>query len=491
MGKMSVLLTTEGTYPYYTGGVSTWCHQLITNLNQIEYILLSVIDSPLAVQRYRLPGNVKEFITIPLWGTVEPSEHLNWILFSSIFMSKLSTNETIVEKEFLPIFSEVVEEIISVEKNPKRFGENLLKMYKYFKKYDYYKTLKSKKVYEFYVEKILRNLGNNDYFFGRDSLIPTFYELGESLGWFFRFFNITNTYVPITDITHSSAAGFCGIPNVISKLLYKTPYLLTEHGIYLREQYLSPYRRKMPYFLRNFFSSLVESVVRLNYEYADMVCPVCHYNSRWEKRLGVPHTKIKVLYNGVDPKVFEPKGLKDNKTIVAVARIDPLKDIENFIYAAYLILKTIPDVNFEVYGAISDKEYYKECLKLRDSLGLKGKLEFKGHIEPGEVYHKGDIIVLSSISEAFPYSVIEAMMCGKPIIATDVGGVSEALGSCGIVVSPRNSKELADGCITLLNDKDLRKELGKRSYERAKNLFNIENFTHAYLKVYEELIFRS
>ncbi|MFA6809306.1 MAG: glycosyltransferase, partial [Eubacteriales bacterium] len=96
---------------------------------------------------------------------------------------------------------------------------------------------------------------------------------------------------------------------------------------------------------------------------------------------------------------------------------------------------------------------------------------------------------LSSISEAFPYSVVEAMMVGKAIVATDVGGVSEALGECGLVVTPGQYKELADALITLLQDADLRRVLGEKANKRALELFTLDRFTRMHLKVYRKLYF--
>ena len=490
MKKMSVLLTTEGTYPHQAGGVSTWCHKLISDLNKIDYSLMCIVDSPMAAYKFELPSNVKALITIPLWGTMEPSEHLSWRTFSSIFLSKIKTTETVIKEDFIPIFSDVIEDILRIQKNPKKFGENLLKMYNYFRIYDYGDTMKSNFVYMFYKEKILQNLESDSYFFNKDKIVPTIYELEQSLGWFFRFFNVINTCVPKTDITHSSAAGFCGIPCVIAKQCYGSRFLLTEHGVYIREQYLSADRRKMLPFLKNFFVSLTESIVRLNYEYADLICPVCDYNARWEKEFGVAPDKIQVIYNGVSSKAFNVDSSEsNNQRIVAVARIDRLKDIKNFIQAAKYILDAVPQTSFAVYGGESDEEYYKECVKLRNSLGLKEKFIFHGHVNDLEkAYHDGAIVVLPSISEGFPFSIVEAMMCGKAIVATDVGGVSEALKTAGIIVVPGDSKELADACISLIKDPDLRKRLGIKARQRAEIYFSMERFTELYLGAYDEVL---
>jgi len=487
--RLTILLTTEGTYPFNAGGVSTWCHKLIGEMKEVDFSVISVIDSPFAVQNFTLPENVKNFISIPLWGTMDSSEHLNWIPFSNIFMAKMQTNEKIIKNEFIPIFSKILDEILGISKNSYDFGINLTKMYEYFRKYDYEKTMKAECIYSYYKTKIIKGIDNCDFFYSKSKIIPMIQEIEESLGLIYRFFNITNTTIPEVNITHSSAAGFCGIPNVIAKILHGTPYLLTEHGVYMREQFLWTNRADMSLFMKNFMLSLVEAVVRLNYAYADLICPVCAYNTRWEKKFGVEDNKINVIYNGVDPAVFVPEELEEEKRkIIAIARIDPLKDIKNFINAARIILDELPELKFGVYGGASDKKYFNECLHLRDSLGLKEKFEFYGYFEkPEKAYHAGDIIVLPSVSEGFPYSVIEAMMCKKAVVATDVGGVREAIGTCGLVVPPRNPKELANACIWLMRNEESRKRISEAAREKASRIFSIENFLNEYRKAYESL----
>ncbi len=67
-GKFTVLKTTEGTYPFHGGGVSTWCDVLLQNLPDIDFKLMAVMMNPFLRQRYDLPDNVVELIGTPLWG---------------------------------------------------------------------------------------------------------------------------------------------------------------------------------------------------------------------------------------------------------------------------------------------------------------------------------------------------------------------------------------------------------------------------------------
>jgi len=77
------------------------------------------------------------------------------------------------------------------------------------------------------------------------------------------------------------------------------------------------------------------------------------------------------------------------------------------------------------------------------------------------------VVALTSISEGFPYTVVEAMACGRTVVCTDVGGVSEAVGDAGIVVPPRDIAAVADGCLRLLEDDDLRHDLAAKARTRV------------------------
>jgi polysaccharide biosynthesis protein PelF len=92
--------------------------------------------------------------------------------------------------------------------------------------------------------------------------------------------------------------------------------------------------------------------------------------------------------------------------------------------------------------------------------------------------------VLSSISEGLPFTVIEAMACGRPNVGTDVGGVAEAIGDTGLVVPPRRPAEFAQACVTLLTDHDRRHALGKAARERALELFTIGRAVDTFDEIY-------
>jgi polysaccharide biosynthesis protein PelF len=488
--KIKVMMTTEGTYPFHHGGASTWCDILVNNLNDnFDFVVYSIIMNPFVTQKFGLPDNT-ELIKVPLWGTEEPSEHLG-TSFSKIYNSRRKTVDKVIRDSFIPLFIDLIEEIISYEKNPIKFGNTLLGLYKYFQEYEYKKSFKSEITWKVYKDFILRYSSNIE----NRIAPPGVYSTIQSLGWIYRFMTILNTPIPKVDVTHSAAAAFCGIPCVLSKLENNTPFMLTEHGVYLREQYLSLSQRGYNSFLNTFLIRMIHSVVNLNYAYADQISPVCDYNTRWERRFGVESKKIQVIYNGVDKDVFVPKPSSHkrvNPTIVSVARIDPVKDIISLIKAADIVKKQIPDVKFVVYGSVTVPDYYDECLKIKNELNMNDTFIFAGHTnDVAAAYLSGDIIALSSITEAFPYSVVEAMLVGKPVIATDVGGIKEALGDTGILVSPRKPEEMAKGIINLLKSPELRATLSEEARERALNYFTLKTVQELHHKSYMKLALKS
>ncbi len=487
-GRIRVMLSTEGTYPFHQGGVSTWCNVLVEKLPNIDYVIYSIIMNPFVTQKFSLPDNAS-LIKVPLWGTEEPSEHLT-TPFSKVYTAKRYTDSKVIQREFIPLFKELIEEIVSIDKNPLKFGNVLFEIHKYLRDYDYKNSFKSEMAWKVFKSTVLEHSADS-----RNKLaMPSVFDLTQSLGWIYRFLVILNTPLPRVDVSHSAAAAFCGIPCVLAKLENKTPFLLTEHGVYLREQYLSLSRRGYSSYLNTFLIRLIHSVAGLNYAMADQVSPVCAYNTRWERIFGVEAHRIQVIYNGVDKDIFSPSRDYHNSphpTVVAVARVDPVKDLVTLIRCAAIVRDRIPDVRFIVYGSVTVPEYYEECLVLRKELDLEETFIFAGHTDDvPSAYRSGDVIALTSVTEAFPYSVVEAMMTGKPVVATDVGGVREAIGDCGLVVKPRRPEEFARALIMLLEDPALRVSLGKEARERALNHFTIERALELYLNSYRRLAAR-
>jgi glycosyltransferase involved in cell wall biosynthesis len=488
---LTVLLTTEGTYPYAPGGVSTWCDALLRNTPDVQYTLLPIMMNPHMEARFDPPANVRNLINVPLWGIEEPSEFSVDGSFADLYERKRRTTEEEVETTFVPIFRAFLESVNSGS-DPAAFGRVLVRMEDYFARFDYGATMKSRPVWTAFTADMQAFSARAASALPpqlRKHQAPSLFDLTECLRWLYRFLIVLTVRVPDVGVTHTTAAAFCGIPCITAKVRRGTPMILTEHGVYLREQNLFLSRFRRLFFCKQFLLNLISAVVRANYFHADVVAPVCHYNTRWELAQGTPQHKIRVIYNGVDPELFSA-GARRGRTphVIATARIDPLKDIETFLHVAARVRESHRDVRFTIFGSIGDRPYFEKCLALRRELALEDVVAM-GSVADDVVdaYRDADVVLLTSISEAFPYSVIEAMACERAVVASDVGGVGEALEECGTLVRPRDVEGFANAVRELLDDAPLRARMGRRARARVLEEFRLDGSIAAYLELYRRM----
>ena len=480
--RLKVVLTTEGTYPYYRGGVSTWADILIKRLDDVKFNVLAIMMHPYITINFQLPENVTELINVPLWGTEEPTEYISGLTFSEIFSRKLKTHDKIIE-QVTEIIRKITLAIYSRNPDLSATGAQLLQLHDIFLEYDYRTVFRSRHLWEVFYQTIL------DFYKDREEK-PSIYDVVESLRWIYRFFISLLSPLRQADVYHSSAAAFCGLPCIIAKLKQGSRFLLTEHGVYVREQYLFASRERMPERTKEFFQGLIRLVSKLNYFYADQVSPVCAHNKRWEIKFGTPEQKIKVIHNGIDTEHFRRMNVeRTNKpTAVMVARVDHLKDIETFIQTCSLVRKKIPDVLFKVYGPVVEKDYFEKCKALVAELSLNRNFVFEGLSYTPEIsYNEGDVVVLTSISEAFPFAVLEAMACEKVVISSDVGGTREVLEGNGFIIKPRDHKSFAETIIYVLEHPAEAAGIGLEARQRVLSGFRIDDMVTHYRETYHEM----
>ena len=456
-------------------------------MNGVRYTVLAVVMNPYVSPQYALPPSVERVISVPLWGTQDPSEHRADLPFSQIFAKKQRTTPQAVSEFFMPLFADLIAALQRPEPEPEAFGQIMLGMYRLFQVYDYEMSFKSPEAWHHFRASLLAAAA------ARRWPTPTLFDMVQALGWVYRFLTVLNAPLPPVDLVHSSAAAFCGLAAIVAKLQHRTPFLLTEHGVYLREQYLAIGRSDMGAFARSFLLNLVRTVVVANLFHADELAPVCHFNARWERVLGADPHRIRPVYNGVSPEVFSLGPVERGQEagpvrIVSVARMDPNKDIATFLRAAAIVHRAQPRVSFHVYGAISVPDYHERMRRLRQELGLTQVVTFHDHSDNvADVYQQADVLVQSSVTEAFPYSVIEGMMTGRLVVATDVGGTAEALGDTGILVPAREPERLAQALLRAIGDPALRAQYGENARRRALELFTISRTIGEFTEVYRRL----
>ena len=193
--------------------------------------------------------------------------------------------------------------------------------------------------------------------------------------------------------------------------------------------------------------------------------------------LGYQSSSIRVIPNGIDIDRFLPvpaarariRGewglLVDAIAVGIVGRLDPMKDHETFFKAAKLVAEALPAARFIVVGGGNDN-FRAGLQRLVSELGLSNHVVWAGaRRDMPEVYSALDVAIsASAFGEGFSNAIGEAMACGVPCVATDVGDAADIMGDCGRLVPPRDADRLAAAIVATIGSD--RPVIGRRSRER-------------------------
>jgi polysaccharide biosynthesis protein PelF len=479
-----VLLLSEGSYPFCQGGVATWCDMLVNDLPDVEFMLLSIIGDPRLRPQYALPENVVLCQPFPIWGLREARELREDLALSELMRPRASAAEETLGQLIWALLGELFG-----PGDAGRFAQSLHALYLAFQAYDFDTALRSRAVWERFVRAARELFPPAAAASGYAEAHCTLGEVADAQSLLYHWLMPLARPLPRADVAHAVSAGLCSMVGVMARLEYGTPLLLTEHGVYLRERYLAENEVREELFGKLFRTRFARLVTQASYLHADQISPGSNYNQRWEARNGALPARLRTIYNGVDPASMRPgPGRSDDAPVVVwVGRITPIKDLETMIRAAALVHSSRPAVRFRIFGVPprGSEGYLVVCERLCEELGLHEALSFCGFAPSAEAaFNGGDIAALSSISEGFPYSVVEAMLCARPVVATAVGGVPEALSGCGITVEPRNPMAMADAIVSLVDDSALRTALGEAARTRASQAFNLAQCSESYRASY-------
>lgn len=267
---------------------------------------------------------------------------------------------------------------------------------------------------------------------------------------------------------HNFSANFWG---TIAAVLCRVPVIFrTEHNVVIKEESLLKKIKYLINYTLGYFQKKIISVsekVKFSHIENDFLFP----------------NKYITVYNGIDPGVFEQNQVGRNifgefninesySVVLKIASLTIQKGHEYFLKAAKLVLNRYSEVVFMIVGD-GPRRHEVECFT--DELGIKKNIIFTGVREDiPALLGLSDIFVLSSLWEGFPITILEAMAASKPIVATDVGGNSEAIidGITGFLVPPKDEKSLAESILYLLRNKNIAKEMGEKGRDRFEREFS-------------------
>ena len=235
--------------------------------------------------------------------------------------------------------------------------------------------------------------------------------------------------------------------------------------------------------------------------FSDRVVPVSqsmisNLNYKW-----IDKKKIKVIQNAVDPKEYsaeadfknvrERYGVKWDELLLAViGRLSLEKGHKFLIDSLPAIQKELPKLKVMFIGEGALKENCQQRVK---DLDLVERVIFTGYQNDlGPFYQGIDLLVLPSLSEGMPNVALEAMLFGKPVVATRVGGVPEVVldGKTGILVDRANSQQLAHAIIKMFQNPDLLRSWGMAGRERVLKDFNPAQRVKKIAALYEDVLTR-
>lgn len=329
-----------------------------------------------------------------------------------------------------------------------------------------------------------------------------------SLDWY------TGARLGAVDLCHAANAGTAALPGLLAQRFFGVPLLVTEYGVQLRAHYLEGGIKRSP--VRALLAALYGRLAAEVYGQAAVITPGDTHARRWQQKCGADRAKLRTVYPGMEAERFAAVGDRadagapdagDPDMLVWVGRVEPAKDLISLLHAFAEIRREEPGARLRIVGAAAEgfdgAPYLAHCRALAAQLFPDGPAEahavgskpvtfaeIGGPEAPelADTYAGGAVVVLSSVLEGFPVSLVEAMLCGRATVSTDVGAVVEVIGGTGLVVPPRNPRALADACLALLRDPARRDRLGAAARARALELFTVEQNVTAFHHIYLDLI---
>ncbi len=492
-----VALLLEGTYPYIRGGVSSWVHQIISNIPEVTFslIFLGGSRSDYGEARYELPENVIHLETHYLseaWtlGKAKPKAGNKKAFLDSERLHDYFRDPT------TGLGAELLNRVLT------GLGE---------------KGGISREDFLF-SDASWEQISNSYKSFCTDpSFVDYFWTVRIMHAPLFMLRDITKT-APPARVYHSISTGYAGLQGVFLSRRYKRPYILSEHGIYTKERKIDLAQADWIQdaeeifgggldddvgYIRRMWIRFFEGIGRLTYDAADPIVALYEGNRQRQIQDGAEASRTMIVPNGINLERFEPLQAKRPPGVPhilgLIGRVVPIKDIKNFIRAMRTVADRLPDAEGWIIGPEDEDEAYaKECHDLVRGLNLDEKVKFLGFQNVADILPQLGLMILSSISEALPLVVVEGYASGLPAVVTDVGSCSELigggqpedkeLGRAGRVVPISDPVALGNAALELLTNPEEWKSAQTAAIARVRRYYAQPDMIGRYREIYKKAI---
>lgn len=420
-----VILLLEGTYPMVRGGVSSWVDQLIRGLPQLRFALVFLGGRPehYAGILFDCPANVV---------------HLE----CHYLMDDLPTLHAIKARKGRESTFKSVRELHETLRNPAVNDQNralcdvarMLGQRGGLSQEDF---LHSQAAWQHIVDHYLENVSE-------PSFIDYFWSVRNIHAPLFLLARIAHG-LPRGRCLHAISTGYAGFLGALAHHIHGLPLLVTEHGIYTKERQIDLLEAKWiktssdalshgfqidTGYIRQMWIRFFQGLGRMTYACASQITTLHEGNRQRQLQDGAPESRTRLIPNGIQIERFAPlraATARNQQPIVALlGRVTPIKDIKTFIRAMRQLISLVPTAQGWIVGPDSeDPVYAQECRDLVIQLGLENNVLFLGFQRTEEILAQARLVVLTSISEAQPLVVLEAMAAGVPVVCSDVGACRE------------------------------------------------------------------
>lgn len=303
--------------------------------------------------------------------------------------------------------------------------------------------------------------------------------------------DVVHTWMYHADVLGGLAARLAGVRALCWGLHSGDTYLL--------QQYID--NGDMPIRLQRTRLWMIQASGALSSRIPKKILSCAQSTANVHEAYGYDGKKIVVIPNGFDTLRFVPDlnaystvrrelGLPEDTPIIGqLGRFHPQKNHGGFLEAASRIRRSRPDTHFLLAGAGVDADNAELQRKIQ-TLGLAGNTHLLGNrTDVPRLMAALDVLLVPSVSEAFPLVIGEAMACGTPCVVTDVGDSAEMVGEAGRVAKQGDIEGLARGVLDILSlSGEERQELGEKARKRIRAKYSIKSIARRHEELYESLV---
>ena len=460
-----IMLLLEGTFPYVSGGVSSWVNQIIRGFPEYSFgiCFLGSRREDYGDMRYQLPANVVHLECHYIHDMQDAPKPAAQAGDRATFDTMSEFHSAVRSGDRCPAAAIKARELFA----------RLLPELGPGGKLDEGAFLHSRAAWEYTTAQYRE-------FCTDPSFVDYFWTIRIMHAPIWRMVRVAKNLIPAR-CYHSISTGYAGFLGAILKAQTAKPLLLSEHGIYTKERKIDLFQSEwikdnrgvfekdasqVSYF-RELWIRFFEALGRMCYEAADQIVALYETNRLRQVADGADDRRTMNIPNGVDMKRLSAlralRPAAPPQVLCLIGRVVPIKDVKTFVRAMRTVVNLLPEAEGWIAGPEDESpEYAAECRNIALSLGLENKVKFLGFQKIDELMPKIGLVVLSSISEALPLVILEGYAAGVPCVATDVGSCRQliyglspedrALGVAGDVVRIADASALAQAAVNLLAD---------------------------------------